>query len=132
MTAKASETKEALEEEKKEKPVDKKAEEPKKERIKKTKISDAPFVPLKPLPKKKRKTAKDASHDDKKGSGARGGHADKTVVHGFGPETTTDAIREDLVDMELRIPITVKEFCVKIFCGGLNHENAYLGIHVRC
>ncbi|HPB67908.1 MAG TPA: translation initiation factor IF-2, partial [Candidatus Omnitrophota bacterium] len=101
---------------------------PEKPRKTKTKISEAPFVPLKPLAKKKRKPSsgklsQDGSLDHKgyfghKKSGFE--HEDgfdvavqETTRHTTEPSEMAPPIAE-LVDLELRIPISAKDFSVRI------------------
>jgi len=90
----------------------KKTEEKVEEKAKKVKpkISDAPFVAVKPLAKRKRRPDKDgkSSKKDKHGKSAVDDQADYQV------EEKIEIPFEDLKPLELKIPISVKDFCVSI------------------
>ncbi len=101
---------------------------PEKPRKAKPKISDAPFVSLKPLAKKKRKPgsgklSKDGAMDGKIYSSRRRAgleHEDGFEGAGLdaapgGSEPSEIALPvTELVDMELKIPISVKDFSVRV------------------
>ena len=115
----------APEKEAKSKPEAQAAEKP---RRTKPKISDAPFVPLKPLAKKKRKgplgkSAKDGgaesrSYHDRRKSGldqedSFAAKPHETEPGGFSSAAPVQNL-EDLIALELKIPISVKDFSVRI------------------
>ncbi|MFA5261264.1 MAG: translation initiation factor IF-2 N-terminal domain-containing protein, partial [Candidatus Omnitrophota bacterium] len=101
---------------------------PEKSRKAKPKVSDAPFVSLKPLPKKKRKPApgklsKDGSPDNKFYSDHRRSGYDRedgsdVLVQDTALVTPESLVMvppvADLADLELKIPISVKDFSVRI------------------
>ncbi|MCK5580520.1 MAG: translation initiation factor IF-2 [Candidatus Omnitrophica bacterium] len=123
--AKGKEEKEVQEKEKAEKTVikEKKVEETAKAQPKKTKpkISSAPFIPLKPLVKKKRKSIGRGEEAKvfKKGEFDVGAVPPDMVTPGVEPGSpeavaAQEARLANLKELELKIPISVKDFSVRV------------------
>ncbi|MCK5214761.1 MAG: translation initiation factor IF-2 [Candidatus Omnitrophica bacterium] len=111
--------------ESKEEPVKVKKEEPNVEPVKKfkSKISAEPFIPLKPLSKKKRKpsprdarTVASPKPEDLSLSpdGAVGSFMEMGAVGSSAREALTSQRDESLIELELKMPVSVKDFSVRI------------------